>query len=144
MQGVMVVVMKVMIALLFGHMLAVMLVCPVRRIRVVDHVDADARLTSPDLSDAALERLIRGIILIPADFSADAVVRACHLLLLLLVSIVVSILQRQVGLVYVGVEVDRLEVDVRADRCDRRCWIKFYQGGLQLESIHVSRALLYR
>lgn len=134
----MMMVMKVMIALLFGEMLAVMLVGPVGRIRVVDHVDADARLTSPDLGDSTLERLIRGVVLISACFpAADSLIRACHLLL----SIVVSVLQCQIGLVDVGVKVDLLKVDVRADRGDCRRRIQLYQGGLKLESVHVSRAL---
>lgn len=44
-----------MVPLLLGVMLGVMLAAPVRRVRVVDHVDAEARwLASPDLDDAAL------------------------------------------------------------------------------------------
>ena len=49
--------MQMMITLLLGEMLFlnVMLASPMGRIRVVDHVDADAaRLTSPHLGEVAL------------------------------------------------------------------------------------------
>ncbi|EFN79016.1 hypothetical protein EAI_12172 [Harpegnathos saltator] len=48
-------VVMMMMPLLLGVMLGVVLAAPVRRVRVVDDVDAEARrLASPDLDDAAL------------------------------------------------------------------------------------------
>lgn len=131
-------VMEVVIALLLGQMLAVMLVGPVGRIGVIDHVDADARLTSPDLGYATLERLIRRVVLVGLSAVAD-VRRARHLLLLGIV--VQSVLESQVGLVHVGVVESNLrgEIDVGADRRDRSGRVELHQGGLQLESVHVLR-----
>lgn len=47
------------VSFLLDEMLGVVLARPMGRIRVVYHVYTDARLTSPNVGDAALDRLIR-------------------------------------------------------------------------------------
>jgi hypothetical protein len=125
------------VPLLFGEVLCVVLACPMGRIRVVNHVNADARLTSPDIGDAALNRQVRRVLVTliggRAALSQQRIGRQ------LLSPSIMDVLQGQVRLVHVDFEVDLMlghEIDARADRRDSRGRVELHQSRLQLECIH--------
>jgi len=138
-------VMMMMMSLLLGVMLGMMLAAPVRRISMVDHVDAVAgRLASPDLGDAALgaSRLLAALMMILMARQAGRTVarRLSRRRLGCWLFVARRLLQGQLALV---VDVDgegdammRHQLHSGADRRHRGGRIEFHQGGLQLQGVH--------
>lgn len=118
--------MKMVISLFFGQMLVMVFTGPMGRIRVVNHIDTDARLTSPDFCNATLDRLIPWILMVLIASSTGSSGRRIGAQLMLLLMGIMGVLQGEVRLVGVEVEVDlmlRHEIDVGANRRDRGRWV---------------------
>lgn len=142
-----------MVSLLLGVMLGVVLAASVRRVSVVNHVDAVARwLASPDLGDAALgdTHLLAAALMVTRRQAGRAVTRRLprhrrrRLGRRLLVVVPRRIFQSHVITFVVDVhgECDAMmghQLHGGADRRHRGGRIELHQGGLQLQSVHLQQ-----